>query len=227
MDSQSFKEYAGEKASSEFIKLLIDFCGWEDMDKMLRKREDFLHANFPDQVKIKQNIAELDCYMSVIDMFIGLVRNNDFLCSVVEKRRCLACSNHERITKTSLPVTCQDLDIRYINRSLRFKKSEIVCQKCDGVMKMEFVRWVNPVVIIDLDGMQSPGWNINAIQKTLRIEGNKYNLCGFIENRGFHFTAHALRGDGKWYEYDDLHPRSIKVTKDSYKPYPVLLMYGE
>lgn len=91
-------------------------------------------------------------------------------------------------------------------------------------MEMQVDRVINDVVVVDLDGVIDPGVKIENIQKTLRIENNDYNFCGFVESLGHHFVAHALRGT-EWYSYDDLHPKSVKVTKNSYKPNAVLLVY--
>lgn len=227
VDSPSFKELADKNTSSDFIKLLIDFCGWKNMEDLLQQRNELLHKTFNDKVTINRKILELDCYMSVIDMFIGLAKKNEILYSVIENRRCPVCSHHQCIKKTSLPISCRDLDLSQIDRSLRFKERQIDCEKCDVEMKMEINRSISPVCIIDLDGMMDPHIKIDRIQKSLSVQGEEYKFCGFIETCGYHFIAHALRSDGKWYSYDDMHPSVAKVTRESSLLHPVLLMYCE
>lgn len=119
------------------------------------------------------------------------------------------------------------MDLRYIERSLRLRESNIDCPKCTVPVKMNVVRVISPIVIIDLDGMISPNLRMNQIQNSLDIQGEQYTLRGLVETLGYHFVAHALHTDGQWYPYDDLHPRSNKITQESYKPHPVLLMYCE
>lgn len=100
VESMGFKQLADRNTTSEFIKLLIWFCkGSKNMDQLFRHRELILHAAFTDQVTRKHEILELDCYMSVIDMFIGIARENEILYSVTDKRRCPACSYNEDVKK--------------------------------------------------------------------------------------------------------------------------------
>lgn len=110
LDYPNFKEFANKNAKLEFFSLLIDFCGCKekDMDKLMHRRERLLYTTFSELVTTKLNITELNCWMSVIDMFIGLAKQTDILCSVSENRHCPVCSYHERVTKTSLPVSCHD-----------------------------------------------------------------------------------------------------------------------
>lgn len=100
VESMSFKQMADRNMTSEFIKLVIKFCkSSKDMDQQLRHRELILHAALSDKVTRKREILELDCYMSVIEMFIGIARENEILYSVTDKRRCPACAYNEDAKK--------------------------------------------------------------------------------------------------------------------------------
>lgn len=222
VDFPNYRKFVQENARFEFFSLLIDFCGITDMEHLLYRRDEILLATFPHFVKIDT----LCCFMSVMDMMIALVKRNDILCSVVEKRRCPVCSYHETINKTTLPIPCHNLDLRNIQASLRLKNSSTVCNKCDGSMEMEVERVINDVIIIDLDGLLDPHLEIKYIQKKIRIHDDDYNFYAFVQTWGLHFVAHVLRGT-EWHTYDDQHSKAVKITKDTSKLHPVLLMYGK
>lgn len=224
LDLSKFKEYADKNSTSEFINLMKSFCDWEQIEAIFNQREILLHSTFHKKVIIRRKILEL-CYMSVIDMFIELCGKNNVLYSMAEEKRCPSCSNYSRTMKTSLPLSCVNFNIGNFNHSIRLKSQSKHCDKCNVGMNMEIQRTLSPVVIVDLDGMQNSNVPIGKIQQCLVLDGKKYRLYGLIKITGNHFIAHALRSDGLWHTYDDLHPNSSKIIPDSSLLHPVLLMY--
>lgn len=224
LDSHKFKQYA-DNNKSDFITLVKRFCNWETMDIAVDERATLLHSTFDKIVKIQRKILQLDCYMSVIDMFIGLCSKNPVLYSMTEEKRCPSCSNHYRTMKTSLPLRCANLDIGNLSKSIHFKDQSKPCEKCNVGMNLENERTLNPVVIVDLDGTQNPEISIAQMQQFLILHGKKFQLRGLIESTGDHFIAHALRADGLWHTYDDLRPASAKTIPESTVLHPVFLLY--
>lgn len=192
LDSTHFKEFVDKNSSSEFIKLVIDFCKWSDIEVLLQQRQQLLHATFSDKITISRKILELDCYMSVIDMFVGLTKKDNSLYSVTEDKRCPACSHHSFILKTALPVSCYNLNLSRIDRSIRLKDQNVLCENCDVSMYMEIRKLFSPVITVDLDGMPNPNISIDQIQKHFTVRGIKYQLSGLIETTEQHFIAHRF-----------------------------------
>lgn len=224
-DSSKFKEFADKDTSSEFIKIVKSFCNCERMEVIVKERETLLYSAFDKQVKIQRKFLELACYMSDIDMFIGLCAKNPVLYSMTEKKRCRSCSNHSCTMKTSLPLSCVNLNISSLTTSIHFKDQSKPCEKCDVGMNMEIQRTLNPAVIIDLDGMQNQNISIAKIQQRLILQGEIFQLRGLIETTGNHFIAHALRNDGCWHTFDNIHPTAAKTIPDSTVLLPVFLLY--
>lgn len=216
MDSPKFKKYADKDTTSDFIELVKSFCDWGRMEEVQDGRETILYSIFEEKVKIRRRILELDCYMSVIDMFIG----------ITEEKRCPSCVNYSCLKKTSLPLNCINLNIADFAKSIHFKPESKHCKKCQVNMNIEIQRIFSPVVIIDLDGMQEPKIPIAEIQKLMIINEESFRLSGLIEATGNHFIAHALRPDGCWHTYDGLRPTSTKTIPESTILHPVFLLYS-
>lgn len=227
-DSKSFKELADKNTSSGFIRLLVEFCKLDKIEVILAQRQQLLHTVFHDRVETIRNIRKLDCHMSFIDMFIALAEQNNILYSVTETRDCPNCLRHDYITRTSLPISTENLDVRHIDRSLRLRDRKIFCGTCQAASEMHIVRSFSPIIILDLDGVTPPGRPINEIQPLLNVQGDKYKICGVIDSLHYHFIAHALRCNGEWQTYDDIHPYSKKNISSTHKPNrPVFVMYSK
>lgn len=224
LDSPIFQEYVNKNEAQEFMILLKRFCEWDKIEDLLLVRERLLKNTFEEKITINRKILQLDCYMSVIDMFIGLCNSNESLYTMVEVKRCPSCSHYNRKVYTSLPISCTDLDLCNISSSLRLKNVK-KCKRCDVNMDIQIERTFSPVVVIDLDGMQDPNIAINKIQKYLKLGKHKYQLRGLIETTGSHFVAHALSSDGEWHSYDDLQPTKQMIIDDAKILHPVFLMY--
>lgn len=224
LDSPIYREYVNNNQAQEFMNLLKRFCEWDKMEDMLRAREQLLKNTFEEKVTINRKILQLDCYMSIIDMFIALCNSNSSLYTMTEVKRCPSCSHYNRKVYTSLPISCTDLVLSNISGSLRFKSIK-KCKRCAVNMDIPIERTFNPIAIVDLDGMQNPNIAISGIQKYIMLGDQKYQLCGLIESTGSHFVAHASGGDDEWHSYDDLHPTEYKKIHMSTILHPVLLMY--
>lgn len=227
-DSKSFRELADRNTSSGFIRLLVEFCKLGNIEVILEQRQQLLLAVFHDRVETIRNIRKLDCLMSVMDMFIALVEQNNILYSLTETRDCPNRLRHDYITRTTFPISTRNLDVRHIDRSFRLKNNTINCGTCRAGSERHIVRSFSPIIILDLDGVTSPGVKIHEIQPLLNVQGDEYKICGVIESLHYHFIAHVLRCNGEWQTYDDIHPNSRKNISSTYIPNrPVLLMYSK
>lgn len=188
-------------------------------------KENLLKTAFDEKTVICRKVLQLDCYMSVIDMFIGLCKSNSSLYSMAETKRCPYCSHFNHKVYASLPIPCVNLDLSNISSALQFKNVK-KCKKCDVDMDIQIERMFSPIAIVDLDGMLNPNTAISEIQEYIMLGEQKYRFCGLIESTGSHFKAHALRSDGDWHTYDDLRPTQYKKIDVKTILHPVLLMYS-
>lgn len=226
LDCQAFKKYVHLFLNeNDFFQLVEKFCNWDEMNNMIKNRLDLLYNVFESKVTLSRKIAELDCWMSVIDMFIALCDKNEALYSIKEKKRCQSCYNHSKKSRTSLPMKCHGLNLSNFGASLRVNVSK-QCKLCNVEIDVKINRRFNPVIVIDLDGMEDPKIAIEKIQQTIDLNGKQYDLKGIISTTGTHFFSYIIRPDENWYTFDDMSPsQPQKMSAFVRIPRPVLLVY--
>lgn len=184
------------------VKDLFD----HDIGDIYRRRNDLLFECLSERViKMKNNIQELNCEISVNPMFLRIAELTPAINSIKEIKSCEVCSTSKNKYYSSVPLELDKVNLSQLEDCLVMPRNTSCSCGKPYVRKLEY----NPIVAFDIERCvtSQPSVMLSEINQNVCLNEENYELRAIISHTPGHFKANVCRNNGTWETYDDLCPK--------------------
>lgn len=197
---------------ADFTSLVKDLF-YHDIGEIYKRRNDLLIEFLPESViKMKNNIQELNCEISINPMFLKIAERTSVINSIKEIKSCDVCSTSKNKFYTFVPLKLDKVNLSQLEDCLVMPRDTTCSCGKQYVRKLEY----NSIVAFDIERSleeQSPVMSYE-IQQDIRLNNENYELRAIISHTPGHFKSNVRRNNGNWETYDDLCPKkSVKFVE--------------